>query len=175
MAADHDNADHERFAGWVREHGGAVRGYLRARVSGQDLADDLTQEVFHRAWAARRRYQEQGNARAYLLRIADRLARDHYRAKKPVNLDDAGWRRMEPSSIAGDPAAAAALSEAAARLTEVLAELSPLQQRVLLLRYYGQLSFAEIADIIECPLNTALSHCRRGLEALRKLLVEKEP
>ena len=56
-------------------------------------------------------------------------------------------------------------------MAAVLGELSPLQQRVLLLRYYGQLSFAEIAEIIGCPLNTALSHCRRGLEALRTRLL----
>jgi DNA-directed RNA polymerase specialized sigma24 family protein len=45
---------------------------------------------------------------------------------------------------------------------------------VLLLRYYGQFSFAEIAEMTGWPMNTALSHCRRGLEALRKLLVEQE-
>jgi DNA-directed RNA polymerase specialized sigma24 family protein len=43
----------------------------------------------------------------------------------------------------------------------------------LLLRYYGQLGFAEIADEIRCPLSTTLSHCRRGLETLRAILVEK--
>jgi RNA polymerase sigma-70 factor, ECF subfamily len=55
-----------------------------------------------------------------------------------------------------------------------LDRLSPPQRRVLLLRYYGQFTFAEIAEMIDCPLNTTLSHCRRGLEALRALLVEKE-
>jgi RNA polymerase sigma-70 factor (ECF subfamily) len=53
--------------------------------------------------------------------------------------------------------------------------LSPQQQRVLLLRYYGELGFAEIAAIMQCPLGTALSHCHRGLQALRKQLVENEP
>jgi len=59
-------------------------------------------------------------------------------------------------------------------LTAALNKLSPAQRRVLLLRYYGQMSFAEIASTIGCPLNTALSHCHRGLEALQALLVEKE-
>jgi len=53
-----------------------------------------------------------------------------------------------------------------------LASLSPPQRRALLLRYYGDLSFAEIAAIMGCPLGTALSHCRRGLLKLRELLVE---
>jgi DNA-directed RNA polymerase specialized sigma24 family protein len=42
---------------------------------------------------------------------------------------------------------------------------------VLLLRFYGQMSFVEIAEEIGCPLGTTLSHCRRGLETLRTLLV----
>jgi RNA polymerase sigma-70 factor (ECF subfamily) len=172
-AADDDTSDRELFAAWVHQHGRAVRGFLLARVQGPDLADDLSQEVFGRAWAARRRYREQGTARAYLLRIADRLVRDHRRAKKPVNLDGTAWRQHEPFSQATEPSRAAVTAEETEQLTTVLTQLSPLQQRVLLLRYYGQLSFAEIADIVGCPLNTTLSHCRRGLETLRKLLVEK--
>ena len=71
-------------------------------------------------------------------------------------------------------AAAAVRAEENEQLAAALDQLSPPQRRVLLLRYYGQFSFAEIAEMIDCPLNTTLSHCRRGLEALRALLVEKE-
>ena len=55
-------------------------------------------------------------------------------------------------------------------MAEALDQLSVPQRRVLLLRYYGDMSFEEIAATLECPLNTALSHCRRGLLALRRLL-----
>jgi RNA polymerase sigma-70 factor, ECF subfamily len=174
-AADRDASDRALFAAWVREHGRAVRGFLLARVQSPEAADDLSQEVFRRAWAARGRYCEQGGARAYLLRIADRLVRDHRRSSKPVNLDESGWHSHEPLSPAAEPSQAAVLAEDVQRLNSVMTRLSPLQQRVLLLRYYGQMSFAEIAETIGCPLGTALSHCHRGLETLRKLLVEKEP
>lgn len=168
--------ENDRFAGWSREHGPAVRGYLLAMVRRPDLADDLTQEVFCRAWQGRRRYREQGNARAYLLRIADRLLCDRRRrGGREVTLDDEHWKQMEPVSRALDPPEAVARAEAARQLTAALDGLSPPQRRVLLLRYYGQLSFLEIAEIVGCPLNTALSHCRRGLMALRKLLVETAP
>jgi RNA polymerase sigma factor (sigma-70 family) len=74
-----------------------------------------------------------------------------------------------------EPSEALARTEAAERLTGALDRLSPAQRRVLLLRYYGQMSFAEIADVVGCPLSTALSHCRRGLLALRKLMVGNVP
>jgi len=150
-----------------------VRGYLLAMVRRLDLADDLTQEVFCRAWQARSRYREQGNARAYLLRIADRLVCDHGRkAGREVTLDEQVWKQIETVSRVAEPSQALAQTEAVGQLAAALDRLSPAQRRVLLLRYYGELTFSEIAAIIDCPLSTTLSHCRRGLIALRKLLVE---
>jgi RNA polymerase sigma-70 factor (ECF subfamily) len=170
------NTDDEHlFADWVREHGKAVRGFVWASVRRMDVAEELTQDVFCRAWRARASYREQGSARAYLLRIADRLVCDRgRRAGTQVNLDGDGWKACEPTSRVADPAVAAVRAEQNELLAAALDQLTPPQRRVLLLRYYGQFSFVEIADMVDCPLNTALSHCRRGLEALRALLVEKE-
>ena len=141
-----------------------------------DVADDLTQEVFLRAWQARDRYREEGNARAYLLRIADRLVIDRARKSgRELNLNEENWKQIEPTGDTPQPYQAVAKAEAARELTAALDRLSPAQRRVLLLRYYGQLTFAEIAEIVPCPLNTALSHCQRGLGTLRKLLVESYP
>jgi len=170
---DPQMSNNGRFVDWGREHGRAVRGYLLAMVRREEMADDLAQEVFCRAWEARQRYREQGNARAYLLRIADRLVCDLWRkAKREVNLDQENWKRIEPASRDGTASGILRKAEAAEQLTAALDNLSPVQRRVLMLRYYGELSFAEIAEIVGCPLNTALSHCRRGLQTLRKLLVE---
>ena len=95
---------HERFDTWIREHGKAVRGYLMAMVRRADVADDLAQEVFCRAWQARARYREQGNARAYLLRIADRLVCDHRRrAGRELTLDKETWKQIEPVSRSLSP------------------------------------------------------------------------
>ncbi len=171
-----DISDRQRFSQWVHAHGKAVRGFLRAMVRRDDIADELTQEVFCRAWQARSRYREQGNTRAYLLRIADRLACDHYRRAEPqVHLDEQGWKQHEPSSPSAEPSRAAVLVEETEQLHLALDRLTPPQRRVLLLRYFGQLSFQEIAAMTDCPLSTALSHCHRGLETLRKLLLEKTP
>jgi RNA polymerase sigma-70 factor, ECF subfamily len=135
----------------------------------------LSQEVFCRAWRARADYREQGTARAYLLRIADRLVCDRGRRNgTQVNLDQDGWRRHEPICSAAGPLGAAMRAEENRQLAAALDQLSQPQRRVLLLRYFGQFTFAEIAEMIDCPLNTTLSHCRRGLDALRAMLVERE-
>lgn len=168
--------DEARFTGWVREHGRAVRGFLAAMLRRADLVEELSQEVFCRAWQARSRYREQGSTRAYLLRIADRLVCDRMRrTPPPLNLDEAGWKHYEPWTSGTDPSHAVQQAEQMEQLAAALERLSVAQRRVLLLRYYGQFTFAEIAAMTGWPLNTTLSHCHRGLETLRRLLVESCP
>ncbi len=79
-----------------------------------------------------------------------------------------------PASEIGEPSREAQRSEAAQEVWQALDRLSEPQRRVLLLRYYGQFSFPEIAEMTGWPLNTTLSHCHRGLQALRAMLIERE-
>src|SRR5258708_40340526 len=94
----------ERIARWVREHARAVRGYLLGMVRRADVADDLVQEVFQRAWQARERYRDEGHERAFLLRIADRLVIDRSRRLGlEINVDEATWHELEPAARDGRP------------------------------------------------------------------------
>lgn len=166
--------DRERLSRWVADHGRALLGFLSAMTGDRQAAEDLLQEVFYRAWQARGRYRETGRERGYLLRIADRLVRDRWRREgRELALDDAHWQRIEPADGSPSPAEALSRLEQQRELAAALESLSEPQRRTLLLRYYGGLEFHEIAHWMDCPLNTALSHARRGLLALRRLLVER--
>lgn len=163
----------ERIARWFREHGRSVRGYLLGMVRRPDVADDLLQEVFQRAWKARDRYRDEGHERAYLLRIADRLVVDRSRRLGlELTVDEAVWREVEPAADEALPLDGLASAETSQQLAAALERLTPAQRRVLLLRFFGDLTFEEIAQQLGCPLGTALSHCRRGLIALRRLITE---
>ena len=165
--------DAEAVSRWVREHGRSVRGYLLGLVRRPDVADDLLQEVFRRAWQAFGRYQEQGHERAWLLRIADNLVCDRARRQgRERTVDEETWRQLEPAGRSAAPEARLAREETQVELRLALDRLTEPQQRVLLLRYYGEMEFAQIAEVVGCPLSTALSHARRGLLALRKILAE---
>jgi RNA polymerase sigma-70 factor (ECF subfamily) len=162
-------SDRQRFESWVTDHGSAVRGYLLGMVRKADQADDLLQETFRRAWQSRGRYQETGFARAYLIRIADRLVIDIRRKSgRETTYDDDYWQLNEPADEQAAPAATIELHEIKQQLAAAIDTLSPPQRRVLLLRFYGEMEFKQIAQLLDCPLSTALSHCRRGLLSLRK-------
>ena len=173
---DTRQADEVRIARWVREHGRCVRGYLLGMVRRPDVADDLAQEVFQRAWRARERYRDEGHERAYLLKIADRLVVDRSRRLGlELTVEETVWREVEPASEDDSPLDGLTRTEMSQQLAAALDRLTPAQRRVLLLRFFGDLRFEEIAESIGCPLGTALSHCRRGLIAMRRLLSESMP
>jgi RNA polymerase sigma-70 factor, ECF subfamily len=173
--SSHRQTESELWAEWSQQHAKAVWGYLWGVLRRHDLADDLTQEVFCRAWQNRDRYQEQGKARFFFLRIADRLAIDYQRrAKREVNVVEDDWKRIEPTERTLSPLDSVQQQEMQTALATALDRLSPAQRRVLLLRYYSDMPFAEIASITESPIGTVLSHCRRGLLALRGLLATTE-
>jgi RNA polymerase sigma-70 factor (ECF subfamily) len=141
----------------------------------REVAEDLTQETFLRAWRSMDQYREQGKERAYLLRIADRLARDRLRRlRRAPSLPSADVAVPTPDPIE-TPLETMTRLEEAREVRAALATLTDPQRRTLLLRYYAGMSFAEISEAMEAPLNTVLSHARRGLEALRRRLVENVP
>jgi RNA polymerase sigma-70 factor (ECF subfamily) len=160
-----DDPDHKRLEGWVREHSAPIRAFLRARLGAGGPVDDLLQDTFVRAWNARAEYREQGHPKAWLIRIADRLAIDWLRRQRRWKpLDDEAQaelpdRSAEPEfepGVDGD------------RLRGFLGSLSERQRQAILLRFFTGLPFAEVAREMGCPLATALSHVHRGLAALRE-------
>lgn len=58
-------SDEDRFVRWFREYGHALRGHLVAMVRDRELADDLLQDVFCRAWQSRHRNRDVRRERAY--------------------------------------------------------------------------------------------------------------
>jgi RNA polymerase sigma-70 factor (ECF subfamily) len=161
--------DEATLVRWVREYASAIRGYITSLTRDAVWAEDLVQEVFLKAWRQREGYVDRGLEKAFLFRIADRLVIDQSRARRNEEIvvhEDV----MDESSLL--PIEQMIRDESADRLRQVLSQLSAVQQRVLLLRYYGELGFEEIASLVGCPLSTALSHARRGLEQMRVRLTK---
>ncbi|MEA4945890.1 MAG: SigE family RNA polymerase sigma factor [Propionicimonas sp.] len=104
---------------------------------------------------------------------------DAYVRRSIVNAHVSRWRktrRLVPAEepdvlpqapVAEDPAARVAAADEALRLC---GSLPPLQRAAVVLRFYEDRSFAEIADILGCPEATARSHVHRALASLRTRL-----
>ncbi len=163
--------DEQLFAQWVEQFGSSLQAYIHSRVYDSATAEDITQETFCRAWAARKTYQDQGSPKKYLFCIAERLIIDYRRKKRPAFFENEEAQiACEPIDNASTAEQTLILAENIQKLRSAMESLSEVQQKTLMLRFFGQFSFAEIADITEMPLGTVLSHCHRALDKLRDIL-----
>jgi RNA polymerase sigma factor (sigma-70 family) len=115
-----------------------------------------------------------GGFKAWLYRIATNKAHDHWRSRGREKKATDGLR-LVTEETAPDAAHRLEGAEAEAKLRAALELLPHSQKEVLLLRYYGNLKFVEIAEMLGCPLNTALGRMHKAMIRLRQILAEDSP
>ena len=137
---------------------------LARRWAGPD-ADDLVQETFARAIAARHRYRAGSNGRAWLCRILCNLAVSERRRRARDERLRTRVIALAPPAVAPEPEPRA-LDDAG--LVAALAELPACDRRILELAELEELSYREIARVLECPVGTVMSRLHRARRRLRQ-------
>lgn len=132
-------------------------------------AEDVTQEAFVAAYRSIGSYRGEGPLRAWLMRIAARQAYRRIGKRRPtVDVDSVSEPFIADSS--GDPTRLVLSAERDSSVRVAVAALPEPYREVVALRFFGDLSLAEVADATGRPLNTVKTHLRRGLERLRPAL-----
>lgn len=159
----------------VERHYGALMGYLY-RLSGGDrlLAEDMAQEVFLQVIRAIRQYQYPRPFKPWLYAIATNLARNHY--NRPDTRRTISSERFSSERLTSDTAAEDALLEndEAQQVAALLMALPDHQREVVILRYYQELSLAEIAEVLGIPVGTVKSRLSLGLGRLRAMMEQED-
>jgi RNA polymerase sigma-70 factor (sigma-E family) len=124
------------------------------------LAEDLMQEAFVRVFGRFVDLRRPDAFESYLRRTLVNLARSHFRRRRTERDYLAAQPRREPVVAAADPSEQDAMWHS-------LQQLSQKQRTAIVLRYYEDLSDAQVADAMRCPVGTAKSLIHRGLERLR--------
>lgn len=148
----------------VAAHQPNLFAFLYRMCGDPALAEELVQEVFLRALRAADRYRPQGKISTWLYRIASNVVRDHWRQQQrrpTVPLTE--W--APPPDPSAEAEALANLD--ALRVRRALLDLPHQQRSALILRYYHDLSYQEIAEALVIPLGTVRSRLHNGLARLR--------
>src|SRR3981189_3740932 len=140
-----------------------IYGFFRRRVAESTQAEELTQETFVAVLRAAARYEPRALFRTYLYAIGFKILRAH-RRKAAFRGTFFGQRVSFPDPARQDG------TESALWVRRAVEKLDPIDREILLLREFEQLSYAEIADLLELPLNTVRSRLFRARTALRNLL-----
>jgi RNA polymerase sigma-70 factor (ECF subfamily) len=148
----------------------AIYRYVYYNVTDHSEAEDLTENVFLKAWQALPRFRLQGaNFRAWLYRIAHNTVVDRHRTRK----QEASFEEVSHlQDSAPTPESVVEADQEVLRLSAALSRLKPRARQVILYRFISGLSHAETA----AALGVSEGHVRvlqhRALKRMRRLLIE---
>lgn len=161
--------DDRALAAVYDHHADLVYGLARRVTRDEQLASDVTQEVFIYLWEMPGRVDlSRGSLRTYLALLAHRRAVDEVRRHEARS-------RAETASAVPEPeegpethvVAAATRTWRKTHLAELLAMLSAEQREALQLAYYDGLTYVQVAQALGIPEGTAKTRVRRALAKLR--------
>lgn len=158
----------------VDAYSGRLYGFFQRMLGRREEAEDMVQDVFVRVVKGISEYREEGRFEAWLFRIAGNLVRDRLRREpKETAMGSVGGDHADDLKPRTDRPTSRTVGtleyrEDVDRLQKCLARLPSVEREVILMRHYGELSFAEIAEYTAAPLGTVLARAHRGLAKLRQ-------
>ncbi|WP_448574708.1 RNA polymerase sigma factor [Thermomicrobium sp.] len=156
--------DQDLFASLYDQHADRLRAHLSRLGVPPGIRDDLVQEAFTRAWAARAQLRDRAALTTWLNRIAQRCWFDWLRTQQ---LEQRAFARVLREAC---PRAAENWSADALLIEQALATLRDQDREILYLRWEAELGFEEIADLLSISPAAAQRRAHRALVRLRHAL-----
>jgi len=155
----------------VKRYAPALLRYLQRLARSEHLAEELHQQTWLAVLDNLARFDEKsaGGFKAWLFRIATNKANDVWRSRGRERAMKDGLRYVS-EEVHPDASFRIETSEEDRKLALAIDQLPAAQRQVLMLRYYSELKFVEIAQILGCPLNTALGRMHKAILKLRELM-----
>jgi RNA polymerase sigma-70 factor (ECF subfamily) len=148
-----------------------VYRYLLHRLFDPELAEELTAQTFCKAAGAIDRIQgDARQIRLWLLRTATNLANTHHRWNRVRQLFYRRLTSVKAVTTETDPASVPSSDQRLARIRGALLTLRPKYQTVVVLRYYSQMSFTDIAAVTGYREDTVRTRLSRAIKEMRARL-----
>jgi RNA polymerase sigma-70 factor (ECF subfamily) len=176
LVVDALTGDEAAFAVLVRRYQRRLTAFLGQLVGDTELARELTQETFIRAWSALDRFDPKYRFSTWLFRIAHNLGIDQLRRRRLQTVSlyrrDADGEEVEMvvTDSEKDPFGHCENKELAQYIKHAIEELRPEYRELVLLRHFGGLSYQEIAEFKGMPLGTVKNKLFRAHSVLRRAL-----
>lgn len=146
-----------------------VYRYCYLRLGSKEAAEDVTQIVFEKVWTAKKTYEDQGKTPlAYLFTVARNTIIDRLRRTEAVPLDPQASEFLKIADDGNDPQHPSRQRETTETVYRALQDLEEDYREVLMLRYIAELSYEEMANILNKSQEAIRQMVSRGLKELRK-------
>ena len=157
------DGDIEAFGNLVNRYEDFVYTLVMGIVRSEDMARDIAQETFLRAYRGIRRFELRSSFKTWLYRIAHNTAMSHIKRE-----------RKEVGEIAAPEPYIDTVSNQSLKLTleKLIGKLKPELRSVIIFHYYDDLKYEEIAEVLQCPIGTVKIRLYRAKFELKKLWVK---
>ena len=168
----------EAFDTLIDRHKDQVLNYILRTVKDYELANDIFQETFVKAIVTIKqgRYTENGKFSAWISRIAHNLIIDFFRQEKSENLqssDSPECNMLNRKELSEETIEDSLVTDQIhSDVRNLIFALPEIQKEVLVMRYYKNMSFKDIATQTNVSINTALGRMRYAILNMRRLAEE---
>ena len=164
------SGDREAFGDLLRRYEARVFSVVLRWVRDRHEAHELTQEAFLIAFRERHRFDWARPIRPWLFKIAINVCRNHRRSRRPEvglpdDVDDGLWHVAQPSGEAATIA-----NEEAQTIRDAMQRLDPEARALLLLRFFEDMSYEELALTYARPIPLLKVRVHRAVKRLRRIV-----
>jgi RNA polymerase sigma-70 factor (ECF subfamily) len=161
------NGEQQAYTLLVEKYKGPLFNLAYRMTGNYQDAEDLAQEAFVKAYLSLRRFNRKKRFFPWLYTICLNLIRNHLKKERKNSA-------IEDASVEDSPTPEQAVlrQEEAEKLAHCVRKLPLDLREAVILRYYQELSFADISETLGISLSAAKMRVYRGLERLRELRIE---
>lgn len=164
------SGDHEAFGELVEMHREQIFKMARQRLRDDNAADDVTQDVFVRAFRCIGRLENPEKFKGWLCQIVVRLSINYALRVKRLE----GRDYFNPAGEEKDPAGGLIAHETALRVNKALKKIKRIYRAPIIDFYFQEMSLAEISEKYGIPLGTAKRRLYEGRKLLRNVFENRK-
>ncbi len=169
------NAKHKKqaaFKALLNYYWNDIYAFQLSKTKNENSAEDITIQTFSKAFDKIAQYNEAYNFKTWLLSISSNLHIDELRKNKrdTIPLDEANHKAYDISDSAPSPEDKLIIEQNLEQLLLYIKQLKPHYQKVIHLRYFQEMSYKEIANELEEPLNNIKVKLLRAKKLLSEII-----
>jgi RNA polymerase sigma-70 factor (ECF subfamily) len=169
-AARTGNAD--AFEELVRRYRNDVYALSYHYTRNREEAWDISQEVFIKAWRALGGFRGEAGFKTWLMRITANQCKDHLKKRRVVTVELPEEDSLQPAGDGLSPGEQADAADLGKAIDKALDALPEIHRTAFMLREYHDLSYQEMAEVMQCNLGTVMSRLHHARKKLQQTLLQ---
>ncbi|WP_420547519.1 RNA polymerase sigma factor [Curvivirga sp.] len=160
--------DEKAFADFYMMYENRLYRFIKSKLNDSSEASDILHETFMEVWRKADSFEGRSKVSTWLFGIAYYKTVDRLRKRTPVPMSDEDMPELEDTNP--DAMACLLSQEKNRHVTYCLETLKVAQRMVMQLAFFEDLSYGEIAKIVDCPENTVKTRMFHAKQAMKRCL-----